>query len=301
MNKVILLFVDGVGIGNKDFIANPFFKFGFQTFQKLFNTIPSNEASTLINGEYFLFPTDARLEVEGLPQSGTGQTSIFCGVNAPKIIGQHFGPYPYSTLVPIIKEQNIFKYFMDKNNSVSFVNAYPRLFFDYINSGRRRLSVTTLSCTLNNMRLNRVTDLRSGKALSAEITNEIWKSKLNYNIRSIKPETAARRLLRISDKHQLTVYEYFLTDHLGHGRNSQFLESTLRTLDTFLYTVLTEFNKQNTTVILCSDHGNFEDISVKSHTMNPSLTISAGRKAIDVFNSVKDISQIKQKIIELTE
>jgi phosphopentomutase len=301
MNKVILLFIDGVGIGNEDYSANPFFKYGFKTFESLFNTIPSLKNNTLVNDGYYLFPTDARLGVEGLPQSGTGQTSIFCGINAPKFIGQHFGPYPYSTLVPIIKEKNIFKYFLDKNNSVSFVNAYPQLFFDYIDSGRRRLSVTTLSCTLNNMRLNKITDLRRGKAISAEITNEIWKSKLNYNLRRIKPETAARRLLRISEKHQLTVYEYFITDHLGHGRNSESLESTVRILDQFLYTIFTEFNKKDTTIILCSDHGNFEDISVKSHTLNPSLTMSAGRNARDVFDTVKDISEFKQKIIELTE
>ncbi|MDP2304302.1 MAG: alkaline phosphatase family protein [Ignavibacteria bacterium] len=301
MNRVILLFVDGVGIGNIDYNANPFFKYGFKTFEKLFNAIPSTENNILNNDGYFLFPTDARLGVAGLPQSGTGQTSIFCGVNAPKIIGQHFGPYPYSTLVPIIKEQNIFKYFIEKNNSVSFVNAYPKLFFDYVGSGKRRLSVTTLSCTLNKMRLNRVTDLKKGNAISAEITNEIWKSKLNYNLRVIKPETAARRLLRISEKHQFTVYEFFLTDHLGHGRNTELLESTIRELDQFLYTIFTEFNKKDTTIILCSDHGNFEDISIKSHTLNPALTMSAGRNSRVVFESVKDISQIKQKIIELTE
>ncbi|MDP3830134.1 MAG: alkaline phosphatase family protein [Ignavibacteriaceae bacterium] len=301
MNRVILLFVDGVGIGNIDYNANPFFKYGFKTFEKLFNAIPSTENNVLENGGYFIFPTDAILGVAGLPQSGTGQTSIFCGVNAPKIIGQHFGPYPYSTLVPIIKEQNIFKYFIEKNNSVSFVNAYPKLFFDYVGSGKRRLSVTTLSCTLNKMRLNRVTDLKKGNAISAEITNEIWKSKLNYNLRVIKPETAARRLLRISEKHQFTVYEFFLTDHLGHGRNTELLESTIRELDQFLYTIFTEFNKKDTTIILCSDHGNFEDISIKSHTLNPALTMSAGRNSRVVFESVKDISQIKQKIIELTE
>ncbi len=53
------------------------------------------------------------LGVEGLPQSGTGQTSIFCGVNASKIVGKHFGPYPYSTLIPIIKEKNIFKHYLN--------------------------------------------------------------------------------------------------------------------------------------------------------------------------------------------
>jgi len=109
-----MIFIDGVGIGNKDYSSNPFFKYGFKTFEKFFGGIPSLQNSKLETDNRFLFPVDACLGVEGLPQSGTGQTSIFCGINAPRIIGQHFGPYPYSTLVPIIKEKNIFKYFLDK-------------------------------------------------------------------------------------------------------------------------------------------------------------------------------------------
>ena len=298
MNPVLMIFIDGVGIGKKDYEFNPFFKYGFKTFTGIFNKIPTLKNQTLIKDDLYLFPADARLGFKGFPQSGTGQTSIFCGVNAAKIVGKHFGPYPYSTLIPVIAEKNLFKYYLSKNEKVFFVNAYPKVFFDYIRSGKSRLSVTTLSCRLNGMRLNKVTDVRRGKAITAEITNERWNVKLNYSLPVIKPGTAARRLLKIAAQNSFTAYEYFLTDHIGHGRYDGDVEKTVNVLDEFLYTVITEMDKENLTLIVCSDHGNFEDLSSKTHTLNPSLTITAGRYAEKMFNNIKDISQIKSAIIK---
>ena len=298
MNSVLLIFIDGVGIGKEDYEFNPFFKYGFKTFSDILGEIPSLKKQELVKDNIFLFPSDARLGIEGLPQSGTGQTSIFCGVNAAKIVGKHFGPYPYSTLIPIISEKNIFKYYLLKNERAFFVNAYPRVFFDYIKSGKSRLSVTTLSCKLNGMRLNRVSDVRRGKAITAEITNERWNIKLKYNLPVIRPKTAAKRLLKIASQHSFTAYEYFLTDHIGHGRYDGEVEKTINVLDEFLYSVITELDKKNITLIICSDHGNFEDLSIKTHTLNPSLTITAGRYAEILYKEIKDISQIKPAIIK---
>ena len=298
MNSVLMIFIDGVGIGKEDYEFNPFFKFGFKTFTEIFGEIPTLQKQTLIKDKIFLFPADARLGMKGFPQSGTGQTSIFCGINAAKIIGKHFGPYPYSTLIPIIAEKNIFNYYLIKKEKVFFANAYPEIFFDYIRSGKSRLSVTTLSCKLNGMRLNKVTDVRRGKAITAEITNERWNTKLKYNLPVIKPGTAAKRLLKIAAKNSFTLYEYFLTDHIGHGRYDGDIKKTVNVLDEFLLAVITGMDKKNMTLIICSDHGNFEDLSVKTHTLNPSLTISAGRYAENLFNNIKDISQIKSAIIK---
>jgi len=292
-----MIFIDGVGIGKVDYSFNPFFKYGFQTFEKFFGKVPSLKDSTLEGENCFLFPVDACLGVEGLPQSGTGQTSIFCGVNAPKIIGKHFGPYPYSTLVSVIQEKNIFKYFLDKKLKVSFVNAYPKIFFDYINSGKKRLSATTLMCQLNGMRLNKVTDVKRGRALTAEITNERWNKKLGYSLPIISPEIAAKRLLRIASKNTFTLYEYFLTDHIGHGRYEEEFEQIINSLDRFLYKILEEMDYENFTLIICSDHGNLEDTSIKTHTLNPAVMISAGKNARKIFKQVNDLTKIKRTVI----
>ncbi len=295
-----MIFLDGVGIGNEDFQFNPFFKFGFKTFTEIFGEIPTLKNPSLKNNGAFLFPADATLGVEGFPQSGTGQTSIFCGMNAAKFVGKHFGPYPYSTLIPIIKEENIFKHFISLGKKAFFANAYPKIFFDYLKSGRSRLSVTSLSCKLTGLKLNSSTDVRNGNALTAEITNERWNSKLGYNLKVLKPKSAARRLLRIAGKNSFTLYEYFLTDHLGHGRYDGDAQSTLQILDEFLFTIISELGSDKT-LIICSDHGNLEDLSVKTHTYNPALTITAGRNAEELSLMINDLSQIKPAIMKICE
>ncbi len=52
------------------------------------------------------------------------------------------------------------------------------------------------------------------------------------------------------------------------------------------------------TLVICSDHGNLEDLSVKTHTRNLALTISAGKSAKAIAESVTDITQIKKAIIK---
>jgi 2,3-bisphosphoglycerate-independent phosphoglycerate mutase len=298
VNPFLMIFIDGVGIGKEDAVNNPFFRYGFKTFRELFGGIPSEENHTLIKDGRYLFPVDACLGIPGLPQSGTGQASIFCGINAAEYVGKHFGPYPYSTLIPVIKEKNIFIELINRDKKVTFVNAYPSVFFDYIRSGKTRLSVTSLSCRLSGMRLNNATDVRRGNALTAEITNERWNKKLGYDLKIIRPETAARRLIRIAGRNDFTLYEYFLTDHIGHGRYEESTEATLQTLDRFLYTVISAL-PNNMDLFICSDHGNVEDLSIKSHTINPALAISAGKNANQFYKKVKDLAGIKQVILDV--
>lgn len=298
MQSTIMIFLDGVGIGKADPSINPFFKFNFNLFSNIFGSTPHLENQIINKDGRFIFPSDAIMGISGLPLSGTGQTSIFCGVNASRILGNHFGPFPHSLLIPIIREKNIFKEFKRLKKKVVFVNAYPQIFFDYIESGKKRLSVTSLSCQLSNVPLKKATDLRKGEALSAEIDNEGWVNRLGYSLKIIKPETAAQRLLKIASNYHLTVFEHFFTDHLGHGRYSDMLENRLNVLDRFLYYLLTNLPK-NFTLLVCSDHGNVEDISIKSHTTNPALTISAGQFAERLKNRITNLSHIKDALLEL--
>lgn len=300
MQSTLMIFLDGVGIGKPDPESNPFFKRKFSFLNDIFGATPHLGNMHLHTNHTYLFPVDACLSVEGLPQSGTGQTSIFCGVNASQITGFHFGPFPHSLLLPAIQEHNIFAEFLRMGKKVTFVNAYPEIFFEYIRSGKKRLSVTSLSCRMSGVKLNTPTDLKRGKALSAEITNSRWVKKLNYKLPVIKPETAAKRLLNISSEHDFTLFEYFLTDHYGHGRitdNDE--EDILGMLDRFLYHILSNFDAEKGTLIICSDHGNLEDISIKMHTLNPALTIAMGRNAAELSERIKSLPDIKPAIMNL--
>ena len=295
-----MIFLDGVGIGKNDSEFNPFVKYGFKTFEHYFEKVPTNENPFLSKDGFFLFPCDATLGVPGLPQSGTGQASIFCGENIPKFVGKHYGPYPYTTTIPILKEKNILLQFKKKGLKYVFANAYPKVFFDYLKSGKRRLGVTSLTCILTGIRLSTVNDVRKGKALTAELTNERWNTKLGYKLPVITPETAARRLIRIAMKNDFTLYEYYLSDHLGHLRLANEFQILYPELDKFLYEILKQVKEkfEDISLIVCSDHGNLEDLSVKTHTLNPSLTITGGCKASELSSSIKDITNVTPAILK---
>ena len=297
MQSTLVIFIDGVGIGEANPQNNPFFKYNFNTFSDLFGSIPHLENLSLEKEGRYLFPSDPLMGVPDLPLSGTGQTSIFCGINSSRILGHHFGPFPHSSLVPIIREQNIFKAFKNRKLKAAFANAYPKVFFDYIESGKKRLSVTSLSCQLSGVPLKNSTDLRNGNALSAEIDNDSWVNKLGYNLPIIKPETAGKRLIKLSLQNHFTLFEHFHTDHLGHGRNKENLKERLEILDKFLHFVISNLPEE-LTLLICSDHGNLENTSIKTHTLNPALTITAGKNAERLKNRITNLAHIKDAILE---
>ncbi len=296
MNKVIFIFLDGVGIGKSDKINNPFFKYSFDTFNKLFSDIPSINNQFLNSGNKFVFPIDTILDVPELPQSGTGQTSLFCGFNSQKYLGKHFGPYPHTTLHPFIKEKNIFFELIKKNKKPYFANAYPEIYFEHLTRGLNRVSVPSLCSIYSDLKLNNYEDLKNQAALSPEIDNHRWVQKLKYDLPIISAEKAAENLLGLTANYDFVLFEYFFTDYFGHGRLNEEFENMIFCLDKFLYTVLSTHDK-NDFVIITTDHGNFEDLSTKSHTLNPGLTIVSGKKAEKASKVLKNISQIKEFIL----
>ncbi len=293
-----MIFLDGVGIGEKNPDKNPFFQKSFQFFNQVFGETPHLNNQSISKERKYIFPVDACMNIKGLPQSGTGQTSIYCGVNASAELGYHFGPYAHSALKPIIKEKNIFQTFKEKEFKVAFANAFPQVFFDYLNSGKTRINVTSVMAMDSGIKFNDINDLKKGNALSAEITNRRWVEKLNYDISIIDPVIAARRLMNIATQNDFTLFEYFHTDHIGHGRLNPDKDQLLSDLDRFLYYVLDNI-RDEITLIICSDHGNLEDISVKGHTLNPALGISAGRNAKHLRDSIKYLYDIKPALMDL--
>jgi hypothetical protein len=260
-----MLFLDGVGIGKRDPSINPFFAAELPGLRWLFDgEVPSAHNRFLSSSVATLIPLDATLGVKGLPQSGTGQTALFAGVNGPEIVGRHFGPYPYSTLRPIIQEKNIFRRLLDAGKHPCFANAFPERFFEYMRQKRSRLSVTTLSCTLTGIPLMGVEDLLLGRAVSADITNAGWPELGHPQVAAIEPEEAGRRLVRLVERNDFVLFEYWRTDQAGHSRRMP--EAIIEALDV-----------RSTLLVITSDHGNIEDMSAKTHTRNSVPAILYGR------------------------
>jgi 2,3-bisphosphoglycerate-independent phosphoglycerate mutase len=297
--KVLFLFVDGVGIGKKDG-NNPYFQNELPNIKKLLGGEMPSLRNQKINSEYAtLIPADAKLGVAGLPQSGTGQTAIFCGINAPQIIGKHFGPYPYSKLRPYIQDLNIFKKLKDNNKTAHFANAYPEKFFEYIATGTTHFTVTSLACMMSGTPLQKYEDLVEKRAISADITAEGWE-KFGHKYGPENPLEVGKTLYNISLDHDFTLFEYYLTDHAGHSMDKQFAKKILSNFDELIGGLMENYDPEKLFTIITSDHGNSEDLSIKTHTFNPVPVILIGKgreKYAEEIKSIMDIYNIILKIL----
>ena len=302
MGRVLMLFLDGVGIGTRDPSVNPLFAARMPALRSMLGgDLPSLRRRRITSPEGAVLPLDATLGVPGLPQSGTGQTSLFTGVNGAALAGKHFGPYPYSTLKPVIATRSIFRRLRDAGKSPLFANAFPRRFFEYVESHRGRMTVTTLSCATGGVPLLRAGDLLRGKAVSADITNAAWHGLGYPDIPVIAPEVAGERLAGLSREHEFVLFEYWKTDKAGHAMNAPESVSALETLDAMLSGILRAFDAARTLLLITSDHGNIEDLSVKTHTRHPVPLVVGGAgssKFAGRFGPGADLTDVCPALLE---
>jgi 2,3-bisphosphoglycerate-independent phosphoglycerate mutase len=297
---VVLLFLDGVGIGKNDPNTNPFIQARMPALTSLCGGKLLYTPWTRVSSEMAdVIAVNATLGVNGLPQSGTGQTAIFTGFNGAKKFGRHFGPYPPSVLRSVIEKKNIFYQLKEIGKSVVFVNAFPKQFFDYIESGTRRLTVTTLSCRYADVPLFTAKDLFFGNGISPDIIGLQWKELGYPEISPVTPSEAGKHLAHTAAKYNFTLFEYWLTDHAGHSRNMATAVEVLERFDKFLSGFLELFDPINTLLMIVSDHGNIEDLSTKSHTRNRVPCILAGNHRAKLVNRIKYLSHITPAIMRL--
>lgn len=294
---IAFIFLDGVGIGTSDAAVNPFVNAKLPVLSSMFgNSIPLVETPRVVNTTYALVPIDANLNVDGLPQSGTGQTALFTGMNAAQYIGKHFGPYPYSTLQPVIEKENIFRKVEEAGKRFYFANAYPKQFFEYVNSGKRRLTVTTMACLRSGLPLQTAEDLRKGIAISADITNERWDTLGYPDIAEISAEEAGKRFAALAKEYDFALFEYFLTDHAGHKQDMDNAVRILERFDDFLNGFRDNMN-ESTLLVMTSDHGNIEDLRTKTHTRNAVPLWVYGKDSAQFIEGISSITDIAPKIL----
>ena len=246
-----------------------------------------------------IVPLDATLGVGGLPQSGTGQTSLFTGINAAQLIGKHFGPHPYSSLRPVIREKSIFLQVRGLGKKSFFANAFPHQYFTHIESNNSRVTATTLAWLATGDSLNDYTMLRTGDAISADITNERW-DRLGYpGMPVVTPQEAGRRLVSLTREHDFVLYEYYFTDKAGHDQSMNDATGILQKLDGLLEGIMSGFDHNSMLLIVASDHGNLEDLSTKSHTRNPVPLLVLGNRHRDITKHATDLTHVVPAIVEL--
>ncbi|MDZ7717714.1 MAG: alkaline phosphatase family protein [Balneolaceae bacterium] len=292
---VCFIFVDGIGVGPKtEFnpLATSNLKFlsFFTGKDGLYDSCEERDNDSLLFKKI-----DANLDLKGLPQSGTGQTALFTGENASKVVGRHFGPYPHSKIKPLLKKRSLFHKVIEMGKKPHFLNAYPDLFFEK-SKKRNRWSCTTLMARSAGVRLNRLEDVVEGRAVTAEIIQSAWRNKLKLDVPEIEPEEASGRMLKALDQYDLVLFEYYLTDKAGHEQDKEMADRVLNILDQFITEILENIDKDDT-LVLSSDHGNLEDLSIKTHTRNPVPLFVKGNT--NPFKNAESILDVTPGILEV--
>ncbi len=295
-----MLFLDGVGIGTRR--ANPFVAAKLPNLSSMLGgRLPFRREARCAGPSAIAVPINATLGVPGFPQSGTGQTALFTGVNAPRLLGRHFGPYPYSTHRPIIREKSVFARLQRLGLRPCFANAYPRQFFHYIESGKTRLTVTTIASQMAGMPLRSADELVRNEGVSADITRERWKDLGYPAMPVITPREAGAHLGTLAQKYDFTLFEYFLTDHAGHKQSMEQAVDALERFDGLLGGILETFDDETSTILITSDHGNIESLDVRTHTRNPVPLIVAGRQREFLAGRITNLTHVTPAILELFE
>lgn len=292
------IFWDGVGYGKNDPAVNPFFSAHLPTFTSLFGgNLPSLSFKRYSSDTVSMSPVNTTLRVAGLPQSGTGQTAIMTGVNAARTVGKHFGPHPYTTLVPVIKEHNLFIRLRTLGRSSFFANGYPQRYFDYIFGPKGKIPTIALSYLTVGSNLNDYTAVKERKAISADISGTRWKDLGHFDVEPTDPRDAGRLFHAIGRNFDLTFFEYFVTDMAGHARDMKIAAEMLERMDGFLAGLLERLDHNNDTVLIVSDHGNIEDLSVKTHTRNPVPLIVIGKQHSYFSSRIRNLTHITPAIV----
>lgn len=293
--SVIFIFIDGIGIG-KNSPDNPLADAGLSSFSYFTGSNGvHDECKPVFEKSKLYKPVDANLEVKGLPQSGTGQVTLFSGQNASKLAGRHFGPFPHSQTKHLLEKESLFHKAIELGMKPVFMNAYPDIFFERAEK-RDRWSATTLMTKSAGIKLNRVKDILDGNAVTAEIRQNVWREALSIDVPVINEETAAERVTRAATKYDLVLYEYYLTDKAGHSMDRKFADEVLEVLDRFLISIIRQIREEDTLVI-CTDHGNIEDLSIKTHTRNSVPLFVKGHT--DPFRDAKSIIDVTPGILEV--
>jgi hypothetical protein len=279
----VFLLVDGLGIGSSDPAINPLRRGACPRLAELLDR--------------HAVPVDAGLGVPGIPQSATGQTALLTGINAAERMGRHVEGFPGPRLREIIRQDNVFDALARRGYASTFANGY---FMSDMDDVRRRKiqSVTTVAALQAFGRVRDAAMMERHEAVYQDLTREALVPR-GYTGPLLDPETAARDLVRIAAGYDLTLFEYFQTDRLGHrGKGAELLES-LRLFDRFLEELLRRIPRRRWLLVLTSDHGNVEDSRTTAHTKNPVPFVAVGRGARRLLKRVSRLTDVTPALLGL--
>jgi len=233
--------------------------------------------------------------MEGIPQSATGQATMFTGVNCSAAMGKHCEGFPGSLLREIIGNNNIFMELKRRGKRVKFADAY---LVDDVNDlvQRRFKSVTTVMALTTPETVSTIDDLVSGRALLQDLTCATIQE--NYpDVPVITPQRAAEHLFELALKNDFTLYEFFQTDVAGHSMDFERACAVLRLYDRFLGALISCTEVAGITLVITADHGNIESMGERGHTTNPVPFIVLGPKERQIRERVNSLTDVTPALL----
>jgi 2,3-bisphosphoglycerate-independent phosphoglycerate mutase len=304
--RVLLIFVDGVGVGAPDPAVNAFAAAELPVLDALLDGVrPFLTTAPLHAARASAVGLDATLGIAGTPQSGTGQAALFTGLNAAELFGRHFGPWVPTDLRAAVGANSVLARAAGAGLTVAFANAYPEELVAAAGraapSGVRRLPPFLRAgpplVALGVGALNRHTAaLEAGDAVASEITNDGWRDRLGRtSLPAITAAEAGHNLAAIANRHALTLFAHYTTDYAGHKQDLAEAIRALERIDAFLGGVAERIDP-GALIVVVSDHGNLEDARAQ-HTLNPALCLAIGAGAAEFTSALRSIRDIPDAVL----
>lgn len=278
MRRVLFVFLDGVGLGPES-EHNPLHALPLPTLRSLAaDQAWTAQADPVRQRRRVFLSLDATLGIEGLPQSGTGQVSLFAGIDGVRLHGRHFGPYPPSATHGPLAEHSVYERLKRRGiaaSEMALANGYPERYFRAMEA-RNRWNTSSRMARAAGVHLRTACDLMLGDALPADFTGRAWQRHIDPDHVPVSPEAAGARLTHLAQRHRFTLYDYPHTDTAGHGRGDLTPEIVLPLVDDFLGAIVDGLDPERDLLVVSSDHGNVERPTTKSHTTNPVPLVALG-------------------------
>jgi 2,3-bisphosphoglycerate-independent phosphoglycerate mutase len=294
--RALLVFVDGIGFGSEG-PQNPFTDTPLDVLGPLGGTGKSTPAE--------MVRVDASLGHPGLPQSATGQATIFTGTDAIALAGGHASGYPSAKLRELITRESFLGRARRSGKRAAFLNAFDEGRAEHVArvvaglerpNRRRPPSASSVCAIADGGTLATFADVARGHAATFDLTGELL-AAAGVDVPRVSIRQAAKNVAAGAAENDIALFELFLTDTAGHSQDTEWARDEVVRTDRFLSALFEAIDTREQLVVVTSDHGNLEDLSVRTHTRAPVPLLAFGAGARDFVAGAQSLLDVTPRLL----